>query len=256
MKEIAKIPEIDEWRLSAETEIIPCYQHASGSQIETERHVLFTCFQFMLPTSRHRLNEWSSYLQKLLVLIGVMGCSAVPVYADAVLPSLALVSPITVLLLLPVVAIEAWYAGTRLNLSRGQSWRIIGVANSLSTVVGLPIGTVLGKILQRAVEVHYYGTQQENWKRLEKAGDAGAISLAFGQYPRWTLIVGAVVMLVVCFLISWWVEAAYVRWWMKHRIVAANDVPSKAETSYIVRNANLLSYALLSIITLLILRSL
>jgi predicted Na+-dependent transporter len=195
-------------------------------------------------------------LQQLLILVAVMCCAAIPAYADAILPSLALVSPIAILLLLPVVAIEAWYAGKRLNVSWGQSWRVLGVANILSTVVGLPIGTVLGNGFQRKVEVQYYGTQQDNWKRLEKAGDAGAISLAFGQYPRWTLIVGAVVMLVVCFLISWWVEAVYVRWWMKHRKGATNDLLPKTETSRIVRNANLLSYALLSIIALLVLVSL
>ncbi len=212
----------------------------------------------MSPTPSHLSNEFSSYLRKLLFLVAVICCAAIPAYADAVLPSLALVSPITVLLLLPVVAIEAWYAGKRLNISRGQSWRVIGVANILSAVVGLPIGTVLGKGLQRTLEVHYYGTQQDNWKRLEKPGDvdASAISLALGQYPRWTLIVGAAVMLVVCFLISWWVEAAYVRWWMKHRMVGGNHALPKAETSRIVRNGNLLSYALLSIITLFILGSL
>ena len=63
-------------------------------------------------------------------------------------------------------------------------------------------------------------------------------------------------MLIVCFLISWWVEAAYVRWWMKYRMVGTNDAVPKAETSRIVRNANLLSYALLFIITLFILGSL
>jgi predicted Na+-dependent transporter len=210
----------------------------------------------MRPTPAHLLGELSSYLQQLLTLAAVMCCAAIPAYADAILPSLVLVSPIAILLLLPVVAIEAWYAGKRLNVSWGQSWRVLGVANILSTVVGLPIGTVLGNGLQRKVEVHYYGTQQDNWKRLGKAGDAGAVSLAFGQYPRWTLIVGAVVMLVVCFLISWWVEAVYVRWWMKRRKGATNDLLPKTETSRIVRNANLLSYALLSIITLLVLGSL
>jgi hypothetical protein len=210
----------------------------------------------MSPTPSHLSNELSSYSRKLLALVAVICCAAIPAYADAVLPSLALVSPITVLLLLPVVAIETWYAGKRLNISRRQSWRVIGVANILSAVVGLPFGTVLGKGLQRNLEIHYYGTQQENWKRLEKPGSAGSVSLALGQYPRWTLIIGAAVMLVVCFLISWWVEAAYVRWWMKHRMVGANDALPKAETSGIVRNANLLSYALLSIITLFILRSL
>ena len=210
----------------------------------------------MSPTPSHLSNELSSYSRKLLVLVAVICCAAIPAYADAVLPSLALVSPIMVLLLLPVVAIEAWYAGTRLNISRRQSWRVIGVANILSAVVGLPIGTVLGKGIQRSVEVHYYGTQQDNWKRLERPGAAGSVSLALGQYPRWTLIIGAAAMLIVCFLISWWVEAAYVRWWMKYRMVGTSDALPKAETSRIVRNANLLSYALLSLITLFILGSL
>jgi predicted Na+-dependent transporter len=209
-------------------------------------------------TPSYLSNELSSHLRKLLVLVAVICCAAFPAYADAVLPSLALVSPIMVLFLLPVVATEAWYAGKRLNISRRQSWRVIGIANILSAVVGLPIGTVLGQGLQRNLEIHYYGTQQDNWKRLEKPGDvdASAISLALGQYPRWTLIVGAVVMLIVCFLISWWVEAAYARWWRKHRMVGTNDALPKAETSRIVRNANLLSYAFLSVVTLFILRSL
>ena len=211
----------------------------------------------MRPTPSHLSNELNLYLRKVVFLVAVVCCAAIPAYADAVLPSLALVSPITVLLLLPVVAVEAWYAGKRLNLTRRQSWRVIGIANILSAVVGLPIGTVLGKGLQRNLEIHYYGTQQDNWKRLEKPGDvdAGSFSLALGQYPRWTLIVGAVVMLIVCFLVSWWVEAAYVRWWMKHRMLGTNDALPKAETNRIVRNANLLSYALLSIITLFILAS-
>jgi hypothetical protein len=53
-------------------------------------------------------------------------------------------------------------------------------------------------------------------------------------------------MFVLCFLISWWVEAAYVNWWIARRSLGS----VKSRTALVVRNANVLSYALLAAISI------
>jgi hypothetical protein len=164
----------------------------------------------------------------------------VPLLADAILPSLVLVWPITILLLLPIIGVEARYARSQLNLSGWEAFRVFGVANIASTVVGLPIATALVGAVQNRLQIRLFGTRQSNFDQWSRGGDVSQLTRGFGQYPRWTLIVAAVLMFVMCFLISWWVEAAYVKWWISRRKPDAGLVSSK--TSYVVRNANVISY--------------
>lgn len=106
-----------------------------------------------------------------------------PLLADAILPSLIWIWPITVVLLLPIIVVEAQYARRRLNLMPGQAFRVFAVANVISTVIGFPLATV-----------------------------------------------------------------AYVNWWIARRSLAAPAV--KSQTALVVRNANVLSYALLAAISI------
>ena len=69
--------------------------------------------------------------------------------ADAILPSLVLVWRITILLLLPIIGVEAKYARSRLNISSGQAFWVFGVANLASTVVGLPIATAVAGVVSK-----------------------------------------------------------------------------------------------------------
>jgi hypothetical protein len=171
-----------------------------------------------------------------------------PLLADAILPSLILIWPIAVVLLVPIVAVEAQYARRRLNLSGGQAFRVFAVANIVSAVIGFPIATVLAGAVQNKVQTHLYGTQQSNFDQWSRNGDVSNLARGFGQYPRWTLIAAAVLMLVLCFLISWWVEAAYVKWWTGRRKLDA--VLANSQISRAVRNANVLSYVLVSVISI------
>jgi len=168
--------------------------------------------------------------------------------ADAILPSLVLVWPITVLLLLPIVGVEARYARSRLNLSGWQAFRVFGVANVASTVVGFPIATAVAGAIQNRLQIRLFGTRQSNLDQWSHGGDVSQLARGFGQYPRWTLLVAAVFMFALCFVISWWVEATYVKWWIKRRKPDAGLVNSKKRR--VVRNANLLSYALLAAISI------
>lgn len=171
-----------------------------------------------------------------------------PFLADAILPSLVLIWPIAIVLLLPIVAVEAQYARKRLNLSFGQALGVFAVANVASAVIGLPIATMVAGAVQNKIEVHFFGTRQTNLDQWSHGGGASNLARSLGQYPRWTLIAAAALMFVVCFLISWWVEAAYVKWWIARRESQAESVMPQASRT--VRNANLLSYALVTAISL------
>ncbi len=171
-----------------------------------------------------------------------------PLLADAILPSLIWVWPITVVLLLPVILIEAQYARRRLNLTLGQAFRCLAIANVISTIVGFPLATVVANILQIKLQNHLYGNPQSNFERWSRGGDLSGLARGFGQYPHWPLFVAASLMFFLCFLISWWVEAAYVNWWIARRSFGA--APAKSQTSSAIRNANVLSYALLAAISI------
>jgi hypothetical protein len=75
-----------------------------------------------------------------------------PLLADAILPSLIWIWPITVVLLLPIIVVEAQYARRRLNLMPGQAFRVFAVANAISTVIGFPLAIVAANILQISPE--------------------------------------------------------------------------------------------------------
>ncbi len=88
-----------------------------------------------------------------------------PLLADAILPSLIWIWPITVVLLLPIIVVEAQYARRCLNLMRGQAFRVFAVANVISTVIGFPLATVAGNVLQIKVQNQLYGNPQLNFEQ-------------------------------------------------------------------------------------------
>ncbi len=167
--------------------------------------------------------------------------------ADAILPSLALIWPITILLFVPVVGIEAQYARSRLNLSFGRAFRVFGVANLASTLIGLPIATLIAAAVQTKLQVHLYGTPQANFENWSRSGDLSNLARGLGQYPRWTVIAAAGLMFAICFVISWCVEAAYVKWWIARNAPDHGLINSKG--NHVVRNANVLSYFFLAVIS-------
>jgi hypothetical protein len=95
---------------------------------------------------------------------------------------------------------------------------------------------------------HFYGSRQLNFERWSHGGDVSSLGRSFGQYPNWTLPAAAGFMFLLCFLISWWVEATYIKWWIRRRSPDATAVYS--QITHVVGNANALSYALLAAISI------
>lgn len=171
-----------------------------------------------------------------------------PLLADAILPSLALVWPAFIMLFIPIVVVEALYARRRLQMHLWECLRVLGTANILSSLAGLPIGYALAAGLRYAAEGVYF----RDASRLQRSPLMGVIEPAavtkhdylqltfLGLYPRWILPLSAGAMLVFCFLISLWVEAKWVQRYLKNR--GQSHEPATAAVWATVRNANLLSY--------------
>ncbi len=60
-------------------------------------------------------------------------------HADAGVPMLALIWPASWALFIPIVAIEAWVAHRIVNLDWKTCIKTVGVANALSTLIGIPL---------------------------------------------------------------------------------------------------------------------
>jgi Zn-dependent protease with chaperone function len=151
-------------------------------------------------------------------------------------------------LLLPIILVEARYARTRLNLTLGQAFRVFAVANVISTVIGFPLATLAANIFQIKVQNQLYGNPQLNFEQWSRSGDPSNLARGFGQYPHGPLFAAAGLMFFLCFLISWWIEAAYVNWWIARKSLGTPAV--KSHTTSVVRNANVLSYVLLAAISI------
>lgn len=191
----------------------------------------------------------------LIVLIALIPTIA---YADAVLPSLVLIWPITILLLIPIVVLETLYSKRPLGLSFWESIRVTGVANVLSSIAGLPIASLLSAGLQFGLESVYFRDLDQLRQRAARSGldmDRNQITrhdydklLFLGLYPRWILLVSAGAMVIICFLVSWWVEAKWVQRYVRRR--GENPNLQSRNIWRTIRNANLLSYAFVTLIVL------
>lgn len=202
-------------------------------------------------TSLQRLND---------PLLLAMGFSPSAPYADAIFPTLLLAWPITILLFVPVILIEAVYARSRLRMGFWESVRVVGVANVLSAIAGLPLATGFSLGLKYVLESVYFRDiaalrAQATALRLtqpERLGSHDTMTLMWlGLYPRWIMLVSAVAMMILCFLVSWWVEGKWIS-----RYIRGREPNLVGRCSVVARNANLLSYAFLTAVFLFALISL
>ena len=84
----------------------------------------------------------------LIAALAIMLIAATPAQANAGIPMLLLVWPAMWLLLLPIIVLEAAAATKILHVDFLQGVQIAGVANLVSTLVGIPITWLLLFIAQ------------------------------------------------------------------------------------------------------------
>lgn len=178
-------------------------------------------------------------------------------FADAILPSLFIVWPVTILLFVPVVLIEAIYVQIRLRTGFWRLAAVTTVANLLSAAVGLPIASAISAGFKYALEALKFRNAdalraREAQLGLDHPGSVGphdsAMLIWLGAYPIWIMILSAIVMLAACYLISWWIEG---RWLQRHFRRAVPEIADKCMG--VAKVANLLSYAFVALVVVAVL---
>ena len=71
--------------------------------------------------------------------------------------------------------------------------------------------------------------------------------MMLGLYPHWILSLSAAVMLMICFLLSWWIEAKWVNRYLGKKELSVESAGNVRNT---LRDANLISYALVIVLVI------
>jgi len=169
----------------------------------------------------------------------------VTLLADMGMPMIFVEWPLMIIALVPIIFIETVLIRRWMPLPLGKAFLGVGVANLLSTLVGVPLSWLCVLLVDgflgaglRSVALHYHwqlrGTPLAHvlFFFLNVAWGTGV-----GQYPYWFVPAAAAVLLVPCFYASVWLER-----WVCARTWKQLD-PARVRSS--VFRANLASYALL-----------
>lgn len=142
---------------------------------------------------------------------------ASPVHAAG--PTLALVLPELLLLLIPMIVVEAQVLLRWLDLRLGQAFALSTLANLASTLVGVPLAwTVL-----RGIEAATIG---DRWIPVESPWDAVVVGVLQAAWiPDMgrgaVLVVSFAWLMLVFFAVSWLIEWAVIRFWLWRRQAAS-----------------------------------
>jgi hypothetical protein len=155
--------------------------------------------------------------------------------ADAGLPMIFVTFPLMLLALIPVILVEIRVAEPKLEGASGKPAWAIGVANVVSTIIGVPIAwaAMLGVELLAA-----------NFNLFGNAQRLTAMDVILGaawtgppdRSDQWIVPAAAMILLIPTFFVSWYLEAF---------IVAKMVEPEWPIVRAAMLKANLASYALL-----------
>ena len=149
-----------------------------------------------------------------LLLLLLMSFPAVA-FANAGLPMLAIVWPMSVPALIPVVAVESWVVRRELNVS----WRVaiaqMVKGNIFSTLVGIPLAWVASAAIEFLLAFLAMAAGSKSYPP-HVVGEVGSIILSapwlgpFENGGHWIIPLAMIVLLVPFFFASFWTEAWYV----------------------------------------------
>jgi hypothetical protein len=183
------------------------------------------------------------------------GCVAAPIllFADAGVPMIFLTFPAMVLLLVPIIMVEAFVCKRFLRVSLWESIKANAASNVTSMVIGVPVAWAI----MLAVEFFVFGSVVQipsvsrvvdKWNSPLARVVSTILSSAWLSPDEknlyWMIPVAAIVLLVPTYLLSVWVESYIV---LAMLFVDQED-QSAAETRIqrAVRDANRVSYGLLT----------
>jgi hypothetical protein len=170
--------------------------------------------------------------------------------ADAALPLIYFTLPSVILMLIPVILVEGVLLRVWLQTSIWRAMKVSALSNLASTLVGVPLASLLAFLGLWAVSPWSRQlVQRHHWQ--SPLGDVVMaivnsvyISAYVGE-AHWLLPAALLIILVPAYLISWKVEYWIVKGMTITDLPASPDSPTPAAINRAVRRANFVSYVLL-----------
>ena len=177
--------------------------------------------------------------EKVLLALCVLLCIPGEASANAGVPMIFLVMPVLGLSIIPIVIIEAIYLGKTLELASESAIKTATISNLVSTLVGVPLTWFLLVLIQMlAGGGGAFGLDTTLGKVLSVTLQAAWL-IPYESDLHWMIPVAGLVLLIPFFFVSWWSE-----YLVSRKIL--NNYPAQRVKSE-VRNANILTYALLAL---------
>ena len=171
----------------------------------------------------------------LCILLCIPGVAS----ANAGVPMIFLVMPALGLSIIPIILIEAIYLSKKLELMISRAVKVATISNLASTIVGVPLTWLLLVLIQiLAGGGGAYGLDTTLGKILSVTLQAAWL-IPYESDLRWMIPVAGLVLLVPFFFASWWSE-----YFVSKKILKDH---SPQEVKIEVRNANIITYALLAL---------
>src|SRR6266545_1105668 len=178
----------------------------------------------------------------------------IPVLADAGVPMIFLTFPAMVILLLPIIILEAWLYRRWLDLETWRATKSSALANLASTLVGVPAAWAVMFGVEFCAgfgiaKIPALNRMVDKWHSPMAAVVNTILSAAWlvpdEKSLYWMLPVAVLVLMIPTFYLSVWIEAFVV----DYMVSVPEDDASNLTTARVrkaVRDANLVSYSLLT----------
>jgi hypothetical protein len=171
--------------------------------------------------------------------------------ADAGVPMIFLTFPAMVMLLLPIILVEAWFLRRWLALEVWEAAKSSAIANTASTLLGVPTAWAVMLCIEFGVgwsvtKIPSLSQASEKWNSPIASIVATLLSAAWlGPDEKnlyWMIPVAVLALMIPTFFASVWIEAFIVDKMVRG---IEEGSPNPINIRLAVRNANLISYCLL-----------
>ncbi len=175
---------------------------------------------------------------KLLLPLCILLCIPGVASANAGVPMIFLAMPALGLSIIPIIIIEAMFLSKKLELTTTSAFKTTTISNLVSTIVGIPLTWLLLVLIQMlAGGGGAYGLDTTLGKVLSVTLQAAWL-IPYESDLHWMIPVAGLVLLVPFFFASWWSEYFVTKKMLKEH--------SAQRVKIVVRNANIITYALLA----------
>jgi len=176
-----------------------------------------------------------------------------PLPADVGLPTIVLVFPAMLILLIPIIVVEGLLCKKWLGLTTWQAMKANALSNLVSTIIGIPVAWLLMFLVDFAAALLLFRTGAfDNWHSpLAKIVFVVLGSAWIGPLEGqgiWFIPAAALILLIPFFFASYWIEYRVIKFMVgkpKHGLPAL-DYP---KVRIAVRNANLVTYGIMFLAT-------